>query len=65
HFYLFLFHYNYYFVRYNSMNLSPRSYNRILKVARTVADLDESEDIRVPHLAEAMSYRMVEVINEG
>ena len=41
-------------------HLSARSYHRILRTARTVADLDESAAIREEHLLEALSYRMPE-----
>lgn len=42
---------------YDTYHMSGRSLNRILKVARTIADLDGSEDIRTEHLEEALLYR--------
>jgi magnesium chelatase family protein len=42
---------------YKKFNLSTRAYSRILKVARTIADLDESENILDKHIIEAMQYR--------
>ena len=41
----------------NQMHLSARAFHRILKLARTVADLEGSADIRAQHIAEAIQYR--------
>lgn len=41
----------------NKYSLSPRSYHRLLKISRTIADLENKKDISVEHLAEALQYK--------
>jgi len=43
--------------------LSARGYHRVLRVARTIADLEGSRDVRQPHIAEAVSYRLAFATN--
>lgn len=43
---------------YESFSLSPRSLMKILKVARTIADIEESKKVKIEHISEALNYRI-------
>ncbi|MFC2173946.1 magnesium chelatase, partial [Acidobacteriota bacterium] len=45
---------------FNKLSLSARAYHRILRVARTIADLEGHNDIALAHISEAIGYRTLD-----
>ena len=50
---------------FDKLGLTARSYDRVLRVARTIADLDGAQNISAAHLAEAISYRAFSFVDGG
>lgn len=47
-------------IAFEKLSFSVRAYNKILKIARTIADLDEENIINSKHIAEALQYRSLD-----
>jgi len=45
------------------LGLSARAYTRVLRIARTIADMEDAETIGIPHLAEAINFRTMDRVN--
>ena len=50
---------------YEKMGISMRAYGKLLKISRTIADLQQDREIREEHVAEALMYRISSVRNQG
>ena len=46
------------------LGLSARAYTRVLRIARTIADMEDAETIEIPHLAEAINFRTMDRVNQ-
>ena len=44
----------------NELGLSARAHDKVLRLARTIADLDAADNIQIEHLSEAINYRMLD-----
>lgn len=47
-------------IAFNKYNMSARTYNKILKISRTIADMDNSAQIKEDHLLESIQYRSID-----